>query len=192
VVIHSVSRPLAYHNVGLDSRLGGELAARHLLSLGYHRTMFFMQDSRSWQAQEIYQGFQDAFRQQQAPWDQHQMREIDSGRWNGFFPAAYHAVRELPELPRAIFCIMDTTAYGVLKALKERGVRVPQDVAVMGFDDERIHPFMDHELTTIHHPIEEKSAAAVNLLLEILANRQDRGQVRQIILKPHLVVRSTC
>ena len=79
-----------------------------------------------------------------------------------------HRLLDLPEPPTAIFAASDNQALGVLKAARERGLSVPRELAVIGFDDVDIADFIG--LTTIHQPLEESGRVAVDLLLSRVAN----------------------
>jgi LacI family transcriptional regulator len=191
VVVHSLSRELAYNNVGFNSYQGGRLAGAHLAALGYKDVLFMQEEKDSLQDREIFQGFCDALQQHQVPCGPDRAIVPDWKSWDQVFDTAYRTVLALPQLPRALFCASDTLAYGALKALHERGARVPADTALVGFDDERLHPALEPEITTIRHPLEEKGAAAVAMLLDILEGRRDRRQVHRMVLEPQLVVRKT-
>ena len=91
--------------------------------------------------------------------------------------------------PTGIFCFNDEMAIGVLHAARQRGVRVPEDVSVIGFDDIRFAQFVDPPLTTIRQPMHELGEATVRLLLNIL-----RGNVKDAVsvTLPHaLIMRSS-
>ena len=79
-----------------------------------------------------------------------------------------HRLLDLPEPPTAIFAASDNQAMGVLKAARERGLSVPRELAVIGFDDVDIADFIG--LTTIRQPLEESGRVAVDLLLSRVAN----------------------
>ena len=86
-----------------------------------------------------------------------------SRRTAGEPPSLAHRLLDLPEPPTAIFAASDNQAVGVLKAARERGLSMPKDLAVMGFDDVDIADYIG--LTTIHQPLEESGRVAVDLLL---------------------------
>ena len=91
--------------------------------------------------------------------------------------------------PTAIFCFNDEMAMGVLDMARQRGVRVPKDLSVMGFDDIRFARYVDPPLTTIAQPMRDIGETSVRLLLEIL---QGRTTNPQSITLPHtLMIRST-
>jgi LacI family repressor for deo operon, udp, cdd, tsx, nupC, and nupG len=70
--------------------------------------------------------------------------------------------------PTAVFCFNDEMAMGVIETARSRGLRVPQDLSVVGFDDIRFARYMDPPLTTIAQPMREIGEGTVRLLLEIL------------------------
>jgi LacI family transcriptional regulator len=90
-----------------------------------------------------------------------------------------HALLDRPEPPTAIFAASDSQAFGVLRAARERGLDVPGDLAVVGFDD--IDSAEDVCLTTVSQPLEESGRVAVELLLARLA---DPGRLQQRIRFP--------
>lgn len=87
----------------------------------------------------------------------------------------------------ALTCASDEMALGAVQVLRDHGVRVPEDVVVTGFDDLPLESFRAAQLTTVHQPIPEIAAMAVQLMLEQL----EGGVPRQVTFTPHLVVRST-
>ena len=97
-----------------------------------------------------------------------------------------HALFDLPAPPTAIFAPSDTQAMGVLKAARERGLRVPGDLAVIGFDDVEFADYIG--LTTVRQPLEESGRVAVDLLLARLA---DRSRPVSVYLPLTLVQRET-
>jgi len=91
--------------------------------------------------------------------------------------------------PTAVLAMSDATAVGAMRAARDRGLRVPDDVSVVGFDDVDLGRFADPALTTIHQPIVRKGGEAVRLLLAILAG--EAGAPTHEILATRLVVRAS-
>ena len=87
------------------------------------------------------------------------------------------------ELPEAIVCINDMVAYGVIKGLKDRGIRVPEDVSVTGFDGVKVPTMEDLALTTVAIPLEQMSRRGVELLMS--------GKTNKEIIKTELVIGNT-
>lgn len=94
---------------------------------------------------------------------------------------------DLPGPPTAVFCASDTQAIGALKAARTRGIRVPQDVAIMGFDDLDIADYIG--LTTIRQHLEESGQLAVELLLSRLENRN--RPIKHVRLTLEVIERET-
>jgi DNA-binding LacI/PurR family transcriptional regulator len=90
----------------------------------------------------------------------------------------------------AVFAGSDDTAAGALQAMQERGVRVPDDVALVGFDDLPTALDFKPELTTVHQPIQEKGAKAAHVLLDLIEGVVETPQ--HVLLPTHLVIRETC
>jgi len=96
--------------------------------------------------------------------------------------------------PTAIFADNDYLAIGALKALKESGVRVPKDMAVVGFDDLKISALLETPLTTVRQPKREVGKKAAEILIEKIrsGNSGLAGAFRHVVLKTELVVRKSC
>ncbi len=90
----------------------------------------------------------------------------------------------------AVFCTSDTLAMGALSALNEEEVSVPEEVAVIGFDDLPFAQYTIPALTTIRQPIAEKGKRAANLLINQIENKD--AQVVHENLEPELIVRESC
>jgi len=93
-------------------------------------------------------------------------------------------------MPRALFCASDTMAMGVLLALDEADYRVPDDVAVVGFDDLPAAQYAIPPLTTVRQPVYEKAQAAIDLLIDQIEGPETDSVHRE--LEPELVVRQSC
>jgi LacI family transcriptional regulator len=122
--------------------------------------------------------------------------EIDTGpAWQGNYSAAGGAnvVESLLEagrtLPRAVLCANDQTALGVIHALAQRGIRVPQDVAVTGFDDVPVARHLHPPLTTVRQPMQELGATAFDVLYSRIS---EGGGTADTVLPVELIVRESC
>jgi len=151
--------------VVIDNVRGGELAAEHLLARG-HRRIGFVGDHPDnpygfTSSEDRRLGFQAALGRAGVSYD-HALERVGS---HGREPAGELAqtLLLLPEPPTAIFAASDLQAIGVLKAAERLGVRVPEQLAVIGFDDVDLAEIVG--LTTIHQPLREGGALAADLLL---------------------------
>ena len=99
------------------------------------------------------------------------------------------ALLELPEPPTAIFAFNDNMAIGVLRAARERGVPVPAELSVVGFDDSELAAIVTPALTTVRQPLAEMGRMAVSLLMRQLENQRVEGL--NVELQTRLVVRDS-
>jgi DNA-binding LacI/PurR family transcriptional regulator len=89
----------------------------------------------------------------------------------------------------AIFCANDSMARGALETIRARGRRVPEDVALAGFDDLEFAAHLDPPLTTVRQGVREQGAEAVNCLLQLIRDRD--GTPRRVLLPTELVIRQS-
>ena len=185
----------AYHQVTVDDVAGGRAATEYLLQLG-HTKIGFIGDSigdvigngdslNFTSSRERYQGYCDALGEYEIDCRPEYCGKDQHGRHK-----ARHQTKKmlsLPERPTAIFAASDTQAVGVLEAAREMGLRVPQDLSVVGYDDIEVADILD--LTTIRQLLFESGRRGVELLLNTLENPQI-GLVREI-LPTELVIRGT-
>jgi LacI family transcriptional regulator len=189
VVVMDRERPdLALDTVLTDHREGGRLATRHLAALG-HRRIGVVAGPRGLSPSELrLAGHRRALAEAGLPAAPELVRHGDfhpeSGR------AAARALLALARPPTAILACNDLMAMGVLRAAAEAGRRVPEDLAVVGYDDIELAAFTVPPLTTVAQPRREMGRAAVRLLVNRLA---DPGlPPQQALLPVALAVRRSC
>ncbi len=103
----------------------------------------------------------------------------------------YHAMRQLlPHRPDAVFAASDIMAIGALRAIREARLRVPEDIAVTGFDDMPFAARADPPLTTIRQPIQRTGALAAETIIDLIEHPD--SQLRRVVLPVELVVRASC
>jgi LacI family transcriptional regulator len=103
----------------------------------------------------------------------------------------YWAMQKLlPQNPDAVFVASDSMAQGALRALREAGKRVPQDIALVGFDDMPFAARLDPALTTVRQPTVRVGALAAETLIEMVGDTT--RQPRRIVLPTELVIRASC
>jgi len=173
------------HSVTIDNFDGANQAARYLISVG-HTAIAYLGDQFGMQSDtERYRGYRSAL---QAHRIRHRKDLVIRG--NGKPAGAQIAAAELLSLahpPTAIFCYNDMSALGVSGEAAKRGLKIPRDLSVCGFDDLFFTPFLDPPLTTIRQPKEEIGAQAMHLLLKIL--KGEKGKT--LTIKGELVVRGS-
>ena len=174
------------NSVGVDNLRGGELAAGHLLALG-HRRIGLITGPRQWvAAQQRELGWRQALTAAGINAPESAIAEAD---WTA--PGAHKATRQLLDRNEGLTGIVaqnDQMAVGAIRALQECGLRVPEDVSIVGYDDIPLAGYLDPPLTTIRQNLPEVGRLAVELLVEAA---QTPGLSRQITVAPELVVRGS-
>jgi DNA-binding LacI/PurR family transcriptional regulator len=173
--------------VDVDDAEGGRIAARHLLSLGHQRIAHLAGDEN----QSSVRQRRDAFLTTLAEAGMILPPEyLPPGTFNidGRYENACR-ILDLPNRPTAIFATNDDIAFAVLRAARERGISVPEQLSVIGFDDYPAASLTFPALTTIHHPLRSIGARATQLLIE----RVEGTPITELrhIFTPELVVRDT-
>jgi LacI family transcriptional regulator len=189
VVVMDRERPdLALDTVLTDHREGGRLATRHLVALGHRRIGFVAGPAGLSPSELRLAGHRDALAEgglsPEAALLRHGDFHPESGR------AAARALLASARPPTAILACNDLMALGVLRAAAEAGRRVPQDLAVVGYDDIELAAFTVPPLTTVAQPRREMGRAAVRLLVNRLERRGLAPQ--QALLPVALTVRQSC
>jgi LacI family transcriptional regulator, galactose operon repressor len=178
-----------FRALGIDNFGGARELVRHLAATGHRRIGMVLGAEDNFDARERRRGYHAALAEAGL--------EGADGRWEaaGDFTEAggWRAALELArrdDAPTALFCANDSTAVGAMSALRAEGLRVPEDVAVAGFDDIPIARYLSPPLTSVHVDVHRLGARAVEMLCEALAEPgaapvQERIQTR-------LVVRRSC
>jgi LacI family transcriptional regulator len=168
-----------------DDELGGYLAAKHLLARGHRRIGFAAGPVRVSTAALRLNGFRRAHREAGVDLDESLIVEssfaVDGGVTAG------GKLLGLPEPPTAIFAVNDSTALGVMAAARDLGIRVPEEVALVGYNDSEIAGVLPVPLSSVALPLEEIGRLAVDLLLERIAGQAPRT----VVLPPRLKVRAS-
>jgi len=153
--------------VGADQRVGAYEATQHLIRQG-HRHIAHIQGPLRYQVSlDRYQGYCQALVDAGIELDPDLVVQGDFMSESGKECASYLFERE-GHRPTAIFAGSDLMAYGVLAAAEQYGLRVPEDVALVGFDDIELSSHMQPALTTVRQPLYEMGQSAIEMLLELL------------------------
>jgi len=171
-----------------NSRGAREMVA-HLVSLGHRRIAIIKGSARNYDAAERLRGYRMALREAGITPDPYLEREGDFTEAAGY--AAALKLLALPDRPTAIFAANDSMAIGALSALRESGVEVPEEMAVAGFDDIPLARYMDPPLSSVHVPIHELGAKAVELLLHGITHKNDHTRRRERVSTELVIRRST-
>ena len=177
-------------SVDVDNRAAARMAVDHLLQLGHRRICCITnapQSSYTATAERLL-GYQDALNAAGLPHDPALVQFADYTPDSGF-ECMNTLLDQLSPPPTAAFVASDVVAFGALSAIQQRGLRVPQDIAVAGFDDVPFARFANPPLTTVRLPIAQQGHKAAELLLDLILMRAEAG--RRVLLDTELVVRGS-
>ncbi len=170
---------------------GGLLAVRHLLSLGHKRIACIGGQAGVMPSEQRIEGWRMALAEAGATPD---IANGDALLWRGGFTSqggyeAMHAILRTERKPSAVFVCNDLMAIGALRAAHESGVRVPDDLSIVGFDDIELSAHTGTPRTPVGQPKGRIGAMAVDMLLEQMGGK--RRDARKVVLQPELRVRAS-
>jgi DNA-binding LacI/PurR family transcriptional regulator len=171
----------AAHSAGADQ------AVRHLLHLGHRRIAAITGPRGRMATEERLHGYEAAMAAAELPPDARLVVESNF-KVEGGFDATVQLL-DLADRPTAIFAFNDPMAIGAIRAARSRGLRIPEDLSIVGFDDTTEAQFVTPALTTVRQPLTEMGRAAVDVLLGLLNNQPP--EARHVELATRLVVRDS-
>lgn len=183
--------------INFDSRAGARMATEYLISLGHSRIAFATMPMTRWTRTEMHMGYRDALVLAGLGYDSRLVYERMPEKLAAYADFELEAGKMIAESfladgcpATAIVCINDMLAIGLIKTLKARGVRVPEDVSVFGFDDIPFASTFEPSLSTVHYPAIETGRLAAMMLMDTLESGSGEMPV-SMQLAPSLVIRET-
>ncbi len=169
----------------LNHLKGGYIATKHLIELGHKHIACVTGPRYLNDSDQRLKGYMKALKEAGIPYDESIIVE-----GNYHMDTGINAVDKLANKHfSAIFAFNDMMAYGVYKGLKARGLSVPKDISIIGYDDIFLSEILEVPLTTIHQPIERMGAAAARHLISVIENDTQAGSIPTY--SPSLVIRSS-
>jgi LacI family transcriptional regulator len=153
-------------SVGATNWAGGLAATEHLLSLGHHRIGAIAGPSDYLCSRARIDGYRSALEQAGIRFDPALVRNGDFHHEGGFIRGG--ELLALADPPTAIFAGSDQQAFGVYEAARQRGLRIPQDLSLVGFDDLPVARWVSPPLTTVRQPLTEMGNAAAQMLGDLI------------------------
>ena len=163
---------------------------RHLLEMGHRRIGLMFENVSQQFMNSFCQGWERALREEQAPIEDDLLLNAPNTMQGGYTKAV--ELLERGEMPEAVFCASDEQAFGVLKAAHEKGVPVPERLAVAGFTDSPMSNLCDPELTTIDLPIYRLGIIAARMLFDVIEDTGSEVTPGEVVLQPKLRIRRSC
>ncbi len=178
-------------SVIIDNIRGGYMATKHLIDCGYDSIGFIGVSERGMADNNRLEGYKMAFERYGREFDPRYLKFGDFRQQTG-----YNIIRSLIKeggYPSAVFAENDVLAIGILHGIKDSGLKVPEDIALIGFDDISFSAYQEIQLSTIKQPKEQMGSIAADILIDEIETGEQSSSPRKIILEPELVVRrSSC
>lgn len=195
--LSNLSVPIAFLNVQprpnqttviIDNRVGGQLATKHLIEQGRQNIGVITGPMSWWEARQRELGWREELVANGRSVDE---SYITHGDWTP--SSGERCIRMLlewhPEMD-AVFASNDQMSLGAMKAARQLGRRIPEDLAIVGFDDIPESPYFDPALTTIYQDLTEMGREGVRQLIDMIDN-PDKSSMELIRLQPSLIVRES-
>jgi DNA-binding LacI/PurR family transcriptional regulator len=187
VLIDSYVQHPNFCNVGLEDFEGSYTATKYLISKGHRKIAFASPSIRDGGVlQERFYGYKAALTENSIPFDKRLVFENEMD-----IDSCFSLSKEISRIPdiTGIVVTADVMAAGIMAGLRKCGIRVPDDISVVGFDDISLCQMVTPMLTTIHQDIPLRGRIAVNMMLEMLEG--NKPEKREVILPTYLVERES-
>lgn len=176
-------------SVVVDNIEGSYKAVSHLINLGHRKIGIIHGPKTIMTGRDRLEGYQRALRDYNLPLDSKYIKEGNFKQEGGYSKTL--ELLELKDPPSALFVANNLMTLGAFKALKEEGIKIPEKIALIGFDNMEWAPLANPPLTAVSQPIYKLGTSAANLLLSRIKAGASEG-AQEIVLKPELVIRESC
>jgi len=188
VFVHRHFNSYSNNSVLADDKEGARKAVNHLANLG-HRRIAYISGPSDWDASIFrLQGYREVLTQRGLPYVEQLVIESSWEVEDG-----YHSVQQLlslPEPPSAVFAGNDALAVGIIQGAQDLGLRVPSDLAVVGYDDREFCSFFRPSITSVYLPSYEMGQKSAEMLIKLID--QEIGHFQPIEIQGNLVIRESC
>lgn len=199
IIVDRIINDMNVDMILLDNHMGGILATNHLINLGHRKIAFISGSYQSLERSRRFSGYKQALKNAEIEFDEalvfHGNYQINSG-----IEIAKKIV-DLNPMPTAIFASNDLMAIGAMNTLKDLGVKIPEEISIVGFDNILSASTTTPSLTTINQPKRKMAAKAIELLLYRIeyfhakANESiesnDFQPYQEIIVEPEIIIRNS-
>lgn len=189
VLLESV-RGMQASMVDVDNVAASKAAVMYLIERGHKRIVHFAGPRYSMHSDERIEGVRRAFSTQRLVFDDHDIVHAGARLEDGYHAGLDYFRDRTDDRPTAITCYNDLVALGLIRALNELGLRVPEDVSVIGYDDIDMASYAAMPLTTVRVPKREMGKQAAEILIRHI-EALDAGHVEKICLKAELIERKS-
>lgn len=188
LVINHLVKDLDVNYIAVDNLKGGSMAAEYLINLGHKHLATVTGNMQTQAGLDRFEGFQKTLTKMGVDFNQEYFYKGDYSRRSAREAAQHFFSLDHP--PTAIFAASDDMALEIISVAHENGIKVPEDISVIGFDDNPAGLFGSVALTTIKQPLFAMGEEAVQILHEIMQGK-NTDRIRKV-LEPALIIRESC
>jgi DNA-binding LacI/PurR family transcriptional regulator len=188
LVINHIVKDLDVSYIAVDNVKGGFTAAEYLIHLGHKRIATITGNMQTQAGIDRFEGFQKALKQHGIPCPSEYVYKGDYSRQSA--RQAAERFFSLDNPPTAVFAASDDMALEIISVAMENGIKVPEDISIIGYDDNPAGLFGAVGLTTIKQPLFTMGVEATKVIYEIMTGKQ-KGHVHKVLV-PDLIVRESC
>jgi DNA-binding LacI/PurR family transcriptional regulator len=179
----------SFHSVDVDNRGAAQMAVTHLLHQNYRKIACITNAPQTYTAaMERLHGYRLALEAFGRDYDPNLVRFGDFDMDSGY--TQMQSILENGELPDSVFIASDVVAFGAMRSIQEHGLRIPEDIAIVGFDDVPMSRFVTPPLTTVHLPAMDLAQKSIGLLLQLIQGV--KPPQNQLFVDSYLVIRDSC
>lgn len=190
ILFDKVSNKIPCTQVVINEEEAGYKAVEHLINIGKKRIAIIKESEFSYNSENRFAGYLRALKEHHLPIDEKIILTVDDiSLIQGKRMA--NVLMSLKEKPDAIFAITDSAAIGVIKTLKKRNIKIPEEVAVVGFSNSINSTIIEPMLTTVDQPGQKIGATSVKYLIEELNHPNDTFVNKTIEIRSHLIIRDS-
>ncbi len=189
VVINNFVEDLEVSCIAVDNKGGAEQAVNYLLSLGHKRIVHITGDLVTQAAAKRLEGYKSALRKNNIALNENYIFKTDYSR--GQARLAAEKLIKMPNPPTAVFVASDSMALEVMTVAREMGKDIPQDLSIVGFDDNPSGLYGPVALTTVRQPLIKMAEESVKTLSNLMFSKK-KTKVEKVVLPVELVIRESC
>lgn len=190
ILFDKVSNKIPCTQVVINEEEAGYNAVEHLINMGKKRIAIIKESEFSYNSEKRFTGYLRALKEHHLPIDEKLILTVDDiSLVQGKRMA--NVLMSLKQKPDAIFAITDNAAIGVIKTLKKLNVKIPEEIAVVGFSNSFNSTIIEPNLTTVDQPGQKIGATAVKYLIDEINHPNDEYINKTIEIRSHLIIRDS-
>lgn len=189
VFFDRVCEDVEANKVIIDDQKSAYNAVQHLIEKGYKKIAHFAGPKDLSICQKRLSGYKEALFENNLPVKEEYILHGGMHETDG-----YNSMDELLKqniVPDAIFCVNDPVAIGAYQRIKEAGLKIPQDIGIVGFSNNKITTLVEPQITTVNQPSFEMGKRSAEILIEMIENPNKINEPRTIIVETNLIVRNS-